>query len=280
VSAPSTVQWLRRAVHRVAVGSQRRALYLATWFLHRARAGWGRARGWLAEGEGLGWLLRAAVLLGLAAFLRKIGTAVLLGIWHRVEDGGAPWLMWAAAVCWTVSAYRAGAEDWEPKRPAIPAEGQAQPEPAADTEKGTVEGTAGATLPAPGAPPVSSVELVAAVRDIGTPHAQLKPLAEHLRTTTDAVRAAAAEVGWPVKDVRMQGRSASAGLRWDDCPSPEDAYPLPDVVGAGQPADDNDDDTGGEGAREGLDVRRTDTGQTMYDLAEQHRITAVLSRKR
>jgi hypothetical protein len=280
VSAPSTVQWLRTAVHRVAVGSQRRALYLAAWTVHRARAGWDRARGWLAEGEGLGWLLRAAVLLGLAALLRKVGTAVLLGIWHRVEDGGAPWLMWTAAVCWTVSAYRAGAEDWEPKRPAIPTEGQAQPEPAADTEKGTVERTPGVTLSAPGAPPVSSVELVAAVRDIGTPHAQLKPLAEHLRTTTDAVRAAAAGVSWPVKDVRMQGRSASAGLRLDDCPSPEDAYPLSDVVGAGQPADDNDDDCLGEGVRKGLDVRRTATGQTMYDLAEKHRITAVLRRKR
>jgi hypothetical protein len=75
-----------------------------------------------------------------------------------------------------------------------------------------------------------------------TPHAQLKPLAEHLGTTTDAVRATAAGLGWAVKDVRMQGRSASAGLRWDEAPSPEQAYPSPGVVGAGQPADDNDDD--------------------------------------
>ena len=80
------------------------------------------------------------------------------------------------------------------------------------------------------------------MREVGTPHAQLKPLAEHLRTTTDAVRAAAAGMGWAVKDVRMQGRSASAGLRWDEVPSPEQAYPDPGVVGAGQLADDDNDD--------------------------------------
>lgn len=251
--APSTVQWLRAAVHRIAVGSGRRATYLAAWTLHRGRSIWARATGWLGEGEGVGWLLRLVVLLGLGAILRKILTTVALGIYHRVEHGGAPWLMWGAAVCWTVSAYRAGADDWKPKRPATPDTPAAdeQEAPASEGESGNAE-----QPPAeqPKTPPVSSVALVAAVRDVGTPHAQLKPLAEHLGTTTDAVRAAAAGLGWAVKDVRMQGRSASAGLRWDEVPSPPPVAPSEASsvqVGA---ADDNDDDRPGEGHGEGLRV--------------------------
>ncbi|MFG2372571.1 hypothetical protein ACGFY9_13970 [Streptomyces sp. NPDC048504] len=271
MSAPSTVQWLRTAVHRVAVGSQRLSLHLTSRALHRARAVWDRARGWLTAGEGLGRLLRAAVLVGAAVLLRKIGTAVAVGVYHRVEHGGAPWLLWGGAACWAIAAYRAGAEGWAPKRRPAPEPDDPQEDAAPET---------GPETPAPTVWPVSPIELIAAVRDIGTPHAQLKPLAEHLRTTTDAVRAAAAGMGWRVKDVRMDGRSSSAGLHWDECPSPEQVYPLSGDVGAGQPADDNDDDTSGEGVREGLDVRRTATGQTMYDLAEQHRITAVLRPKR
>lgn len=253
MSAPSTVQWLRTAVHRIAVGSERRATYLAAWTIHRGRRIWDGARGWLDEGVGIGWLLRAGLLLVAAAILRKIFTAVAVGIYHQVEDGGAPRLLWGAAACWIVSAYRAGAEGWKPKRPAAP-------EPAAgEQEQSPSEGDAVTEQPPaaaeqPKAPPVSPVALVAAVRDVGTPHAQLKPLAEHLATTTDAVRAAAAGIGWPVKDVRMEGRSSSTGLRWDDCPSPPAVAPPGGVVGAGQAADDNDDDRPGEGHGEGLRV--------------------------
>jgi hypothetical protein len=268
VSAPTTAQWLRTAVHRIAVGSQRRSLYLASWTIHRSRAVWERARGWLAAGKGLSWALRLAVLLGLAAFLRKIATAIVLGVYHRVEHGGAPWLMWGAALCWIVSAYRAGADGWEPNRPAIPATADEQPgpEPAA-ADEATPE-AAPCALPAP--PPVSPVGLIAAVRDIGTPHAQLKPLAEHLGVSTDAVRAAAAGMGWTVKDVRMAGRSASAGLRWDEAPSPAPADPFSGVVGAGQRADDNDD-ADEEGAEKGVRVVRTNGGLIVYDLTDTHR---------
>lgn len=253
MSAPSTVQWLRAAVHRIAVGSGRRATYLAAWTAHRGRSIWARATGWLGEGEGVGWLLRLVVLLGLGAVLRKILTAIALGIYHRVEHGGAPWLMWGAAVCWIASAYRAGADDWKPKRPAVP-DSPAADEQEAPASEGESDNAEQPPVEQPKTPPVSPVALVAAVRDVGTPHAQLKPLAEHLGTTTDAVRAAAAGLGWAVKDVRMQGRSASAGLRWDDCPSPTILAPSPGVVGAGQPADDNDDDRPGEGHGEGLRV--------------------------
>lgn len=273
MSAPSTVQWLRAAVHRIAVGSGRRATYLAAWILHRGCRIWARATGWLGEGEGFGWLLRLAGLLVAAAILRKVAVAVALGIYHRVENGGAPWLMWGAAVCWTVSAYRAGAKDWKPKRPAAPApvdEEQEQAPP--EDEVGGEEQTATVEQPKP--PPVSPVALVAAVRDVGTPHAQLKPLAEHLGTTTDAVRAAAAGVGWPVKDVRMQGRSASAGLRWDDCPSPPPVAPFEASSVQVRAADDNDDDRPGEGHQKGLRVEAIGQGGTVVrhpaDTARHH----------
>ncbi|MFF7452117.1 MULTISPECIES: hypothetical protein [unclassified Streptomyces] len=238
MSAPSTVQWLTAAVRRIDIGSRRRATYLTVWTVHRARRRWNVTRAWLDEGTGFGWLLRAALLLGAAALLRKTVTAIAVGIYHRVEDGGAPWLLWAAAASWTVSAYRAGAEGWKPKRPAVP-DAEEQEKAPTDDEQPDL---AAPQQAAPAVPPVSPVALIAAVRDIGTPHAQLKPLAERLGTTTDAVRAAAAGLGWTVKDVRMQGRSASAGLRWDEVPSPPPLDPSPGVVGAGQPADDNDDD--------------------------------------
>lgn len=272
MSAPSTVQWLRTAVHRIAVGSGRRATYLTAWTLHRGRSIWARATGWLGEGEGIGWLLRLAALLVVGAVLRKILAAAALGIYHRIEDGGAPALCWGAAVCWIVSAYRAGADGWKPKRPAVPeAPATDEQEPTApESEPGKEEQPPAAEQPK--ATPVSPVALVAAVRDVGTPHAQLKPLAEHLGTTTDAVRAAAAGVGWPVKDVRMEGRSSSAGLRWDDCPSPTIPAPSPGVVGAGQAADDNDDDRPGEGQEKGLRVVAIGQGgMVVHRLAEMVR---------
>ncbi|MFF3310496.1 hypothetical protein [Streptomyces sp. NPDC002952] len=263
MKALSTVQWLRTAVNRVAVGSERRATYIATWTVHRARYGWKSAGRWLNEASGLAWIVRAALLLAGAAIARKILTAVGASVYERMADGGAPILCWGAAAWWVVSAYRAGAEDWEPKRPAVPqrvsqdaADGQEQAPPAPEQ-------------PPAGPPPVSPVQLVATVRDIGTPHAQLKPLAEHLGTTTDAVRAAAAGIGWPVKDVRMEGRSSSAGLRWDDCPSPTILAPSPGVVGAGQGADDNDDDSGERRGREGFRVEDIGLpGRIVYDPAE------------
>lgn len=249
MSAPTTVDWLRTAVHRIAVGSGRRAAYLAAWVVHRARRVWRSATSWLGEGEGIGWALRLAVLVGAAAVLRKILTAVAVGLYERAASGGAPWLLWGAALGWVVSAYRAGADGWTPKRPANPgdraASESAEEQPAERTDS---EPTPPAAEQAPaGPPPVSPVALVAAVRDIGTPHAQLKPLAEHLGTTTDAVRAAAAGMGWTVKDVRMAGRSSTAGLRWDEVPPLPSPDPSWGVVGAGQAADDNDDDTGGRG---------------------------------
>jgi hypothetical protein len=270
MSAPSTVQWLRAAVHRVGVGSGRRATYLTAWAVHRVCRVWGGARGWLSEGEGVGWVLRLAALLLAAALLRKIVTALAVGVYHHVEGGGAPWMLWGAAVCWIVSAYRAGAEDWKPKRAAAPVDdGQEHAAPERDTGTEQQEQPAAVEQKAP---PVSPVALIAAVRDVGTPHAQLKPLAQHLGTTTDAVRAAAAGLGWAVKDVRMQGRSASAGLRWDEVPSPPSVDPPEASSVQVRVTDDNDDDRPGEGHEKGLRVVAIGQGGVVvHHLAEMVR---------
>ncbi|MFD6324207.1 hypothetical protein ACFWOL_15355 [Streptomyces sp. NPDC058442] len=261
----TTMQWIRQAGQRISTGSGQLAAHLAAQAIDRGRRIWRRATGWLGEASGVSWLLRLAVLLAAAVFLRKIVTAVAVGLYARVESGAAPWLMWGAAGVWVVAAYRCGRDGWELKKPVAKEVPAAEPEPGAEQPAPAVEQT-------PAGPPlVSPVALIAAVRDIGTPHAQLKPLAEHLGTTTDAVRAAAAGLGWEVKDVRMQGRSASAGLRWDEAPSPPPTEPLPTVVGAGQRADDNDDDTDGEEAEKGVRVVRTNGGLIVYDLADVHR---------
>lgn len=231
MSAPTTREWLRTAVDRVAVGTRRLA---ARTIGRLIRVVQGRVGGWP-------WWVQLA--LAYLALLRGPQLLASVGdrIHERVESGAWTGVLTASALLWIVAAYRAGRDDWQP-------EPQIEP----DQADGTEDRPQATTRPGP--PPVSPVALVAAVRDIGTPHAQLKPLAEHLGATTDAVRAAAAGVGWPVKDVRMEGRSSSAGLRWDDCPSPTILAPSPSVVGAGQPADDNDDDASGEGGEKGLRV--------------------------
>ncbi|MEU5624269.1 hypothetical protein [Streptomyces tendae] len=268
--APSTMQWIRQAGQRIATGSGRLAAHLAGRTLLAARRLWQRAEAWLGDPFTFGWLLRLALLIFALAVVRKVAAAVGGGLYAAVDDGRAPWLMWGTAGLWVVATYRCGLDGWKPKRPAA--------EPPTDGEQPEADGqTQQAAAPA-GPTPISPVALIAAVRDIGTPHAQLKPLAEHLATTTDAVRAAAAGIGWTVKDVRMEGRSSSAGLRWDECPSPAPDSPSPGVVGAGQPADDNDDDTSGEGPREGIAVRRTNGGMIIYDLADRHRRRGIVGR--
>ncbi|MEV0441824.1 hypothetical protein AB0I84_05935 [Streptomyces spectabilis] len=247
---PTTVQWLRTAGVRIYTGSGRLTIHLGSRAATRARALCTRLRDWLGRSSGLKWCLKVGALIGAAVLARKIGAAVLGSVYVRVESGAWAPLLWITALAWTIAAYCAGRPGWEPKTPAAVAE-KPDDTPASEDEAPT---KAGAEQPPAGPPSVSPVALVAAVRDIGTPHAQLRPLAEHLGTTTDAVRAAAAALGWPVKDVRMEGRSASAGLRWDEGPSPDRAYPSRGVVGAGQRADDNDDDSPEEGPREGLRV--------------------------
>jgi hypothetical protein len=271
--APTTMQWLRTAARRISRGSSRLAWLLARRITRRGvahgRRMWRGATAWLAAASGLNWLLRAAILGGVVLLARHAAPHLAHALAHHA--GRASGLMGPAVLVWLIAAYRVGRDDWEP--PADdPVEEQPARPAAADGEQLGLATEKTPTGPAP-VPPAS---LVAAVRDIGTPHAHLKPLADHLRTSTDAVRAAAAGMGWPVKDVRMRGRSSTAGLRWDDCPSPAPDSPSPGVVGAGQRADDNDDDADGEGPGKGVRVVRTDGGLIVYDLADTHRRRGVV----
>ncbi|MFF9002631.1 hypothetical protein ACF1GW_35590 [Streptomyces achromogenes] len=268
MSAPTTAQWLRTAVDRVAVGSTRLAAYRGGRLIRGARSRYKRIRAWVGESRGFDKWLRVALLVGAALVARAVGVALARWAYDRIQSGAWWHLLVAAALAWTSAAYRAGRADWQPTPDPAPADVAPDGDEEADAAGEQPEPTEQAPA---GPPPVSPDELVAAVRDIGTPHAQLKPLADHLGTTTDAVRAAARRMGWAVKDVRMAGRSSAAGLRGDEAPSPPPAEPLPGVVGAGQPADDNDDDTDGEGPGEGVRVVRTDGGLIIYDLADTHR---------
>jgi hypothetical protein len=240
------MQWLRTATDRVSDGSRRIGARIVGRVLR-------------ALGDRIGrWPWWVQIALAYAALLR--GPALLAGLGDRVhtqvESGAWSGLLTVSAVLWVVAAYRVGG------RPEL-----APAEPEADEQEQEADTPPVAT--SPGSLPVSPVALVAAVRDVGTPHAQLKPLAQHLGTTTDAVRATAQGMAWAVKDVRMAGRSASAGLRWDECPSPEQVYPSPGVVGAGQPADDNDDDTIESGAQKGFRVVPIgQSGTVVHDPAE------------
>jgi hypothetical protein len=240
------MQWIRQAGQRIGTGSGRLAALLASGTLRRVRTVWRRCTGWLGESTGLAWLLRAGLLLLAAMAVRKAVTAVAASVYERAASGAAPGLLWGAAAVWVIAAYRVGREGWTPKEQPEPTETEAEDEPAPeDVEQPQASAPAGR--------PVMLGELVRAVQSIGTPHAQLVPLAAHLGVTTDAVRATAARAGWEVKDVRMQGRSSTHGLRADEAPPLPSPAPSRDVVGAGQPADDNDD-RGGGGRGEGLRV--------------------------
>lgn len=277
MTAPTTAQWLRAAVDRVAVGSTRLSADRARCVIQRLRRTIRRARAWVGEASGLDQAFRLALLAAAVWILRKVGATLGSWAYHRIESGAWWWLLAACSAVWIVAAYRAGHDDWQPTF--VPAdetsdEGEQAPaeQPTPAVEQSPAEQQTPAVEQAPTGPPsVSPAALVAAVLDIGSPHAQLRPLAEHLGATTDAVRATAAAMGWQVKDVRMPGRSASAGLRGDEVPSPPPPALSWRVVGAGQPADDNDDDTSEGGPGEGVRVVRTDGGLIVYDLADTHR---------
>lgn len=230
MSAPTTIQWIRQAVQRIGTGSVRLAVHLAARAAQGGRSVWRRAVGWLGEGSGIGWLLRLAVLLGVAALLRKVVTAVALGLYERVESGAAPGLMFGAAGVWVVAAYRCGRDGWEPKRRGAetgePMEGEPDEEESAPVEQ------------APAGPPLPTFQqLCAALDRVGTPHAHIAVLAADLGTSSERVREALDRCGVSVTDVRMRGRGSSTGIKGDALPAP--AAPSDGVVGAGQPANND-----------------------------------------
>jgi hypothetical protein len=261
VSAPpTTVQWLRRAVDRISIGSGRRATQITAAALRAVRRTWGAGKGWLEEATGIiSWVLRAALLLLAALIARKVVTAVASGLYERITHGGAPWLLWSAALAWTIAAYRAGAEGWTPKRDDE------------DTSTTVSEDEGGGEPEDPHAG--FRIELALALHAVGSPHAHISALAEYLGAPANRVRAALTEVGIPISGgVRMRGRpvAVSPGVKRQDFP------PLPptgreDTPGGPLTSNNNSNNSADEGPREGLRVERTHGGITIYDLADTHR---------
>ncbi|MFJ9758304.1 hypothetical protein [Streptomyces sp. NPDC101149] len=254
MTAPTTGQWLRTAGERIYVGSGRLFWLLARKVTGRARTSGQGVRAWLVETPGLNWLFRAGLLLLGALLLKKVIVAVAGGLARRVD--AAPWLMWPLVIAWLIAAYRVGRPDWPPPK-AREAESEV-----------TVEREDGEPHQVPSAP--GAAELVAAVRQIGTPHAHLAALAEHLGTTGERVREGCAAAGLEVTAVRMRGRGSSTGVRGDVLP------PLPSpapecVVAAGQPANNDNNNASGDEPREGVRVQHIEGGLIVYDLSDSQR---------
>lgn len=274
----TTTEWLRAATARISRGSGRLCTIIARRItakgLAKGRAWWAGITGWLGDASGLAWLLRLALLLLGALILRKILTAVALGIGHRADS--ARWLLWPLLIAWIIAAYRVGHPGWEPKpepdpKPEQPADKEEeengdQDEP--DEDERPVEPEQ--ELPPP--PPLPSLEdLRVAVATVGTPHAHITVLAETLGTTPDRVREALAQWTIPVEPVRMKGRGSSTGVKGDPFPAPLPAQESPPefVVAAGQPPNNDNNN--------GPTVDRSAWGITITDPADTHRQQTVRS---
>lgn len=222
MSVPTTREWLRTAVDRVAVGSRR----LAARTIGRViRAVQGRASGWP-------WWVQ----LGLAyvALLRGPQLLASVGdrVHERVESGAWTGVLTVSAVLWIVAAYRAARDEDEP-----PVESEADVEDDGQEQAGpTVEqAPAGPLLPI-------LPDLRISLAKVGTPHAHIAVLADDIGTTPERVREALDKWQIPVEPVRMQGRGSSTGVKGGVAvhpalaPRPEDVA----VVAAGQPTNNND----------------------------------------
>jgi hypothetical protein len=249
VSAPTSIEWLRAAVGRVAVGSERLAVHYARRLAARARAWYARVRDWLNSSTGLGWWAKAALLALALILLRKIVTGMAAAMYRRIESGTWSWMLWPAVIIWLIAAYRAGRPGWTPKTPAAAA--AEEPEPQDDEQTNVASDTAEQQPAQPRVP--TGHALAAAVRAIGTPHAHIAALAEHLHTTAERVREGCAAAGIPVGDVRMRGRGASTGVRGDALPALLDRAPS-GVVGAGEPANNDNNNTSAAPLEKGLRV--------------------------
>lgn len=255
------MQWLRRAAHRISVGSGRLTLLIARRISRRGAArlrAWSAGvRAWLKQASGIAWLLRVACLVFLAIVARKAFLAVAAALAGHA-DALANRLIGPLSLVWIVVAYRIGHEDWEmPDEPDEPDEDdrQADEEPA-DTPAGPpadAEPAGSSERPLP-----TLWQLAIALHEVGAPHAQLVPLAACLGTTTDRVRQACTAAGIRIRGgVRMEGRSVSPGIAAEDFP-PRPPLPAPSHQGAdgallgGLTSNNNDNNTTTLPTREGL----------------------------
>jgi hypothetical protein len=261
-AAPTTLQWIRGAAHRVGRGSGRLTLWIARRVTRRSTErlrAWGSGiRQWLAAASGLNWLLRVACLVVAGLVAREVLLAVSGGLAGRVGAVAGPLVGWASLV-WVVVAYRIGREDWRPRdeQPTEPAPSIEQP----------VDDPAGAEPATPAERPLPTPwQLALALHEVGAPHAQLVPLAAYLGTTTDRVRQACAAAGIRIRGgVRMEGRSVSPGIAAEDFP-PRPSLPSPSRQGAdgallgGVTSNNNDNNATTLQTREGLLIITDDLG--------------------
>ncbi|WP_392967210.1 hypothetical protein [Streptomyces sp. LN245] len=222
MTAPTTKEWLRAAVDRIALGSTRLVTHHAGRALRAVTARVSRWPWW--------------VQLGLAALALRGGLPAMtaLGAWvHRKASAGSSWLFIAAAL-WLLAAYRAGHPDWKPK-------GTDEPEPSApgEDDEDQEQEQPGSAREQPRIPTVE--ELREALAKVGTPHAHLAALATELGIASEQVREALDRCGVTVEAVRMRGRGSSTGVKGDALPA--STAPPERVVAAGQPAN-NDNNNG------------------------------------
>jgi hypothetical protein len=95
-------------------------------------------------------------------------------------------------------------------------------------------------------------ELCESLARVGTPHAHIAVLAHDLGTTPERVREALDACGVQVEAVRMQGRGSSTGVKGDALPTPRST--LGGVVGAGQPANNDNNNASATTPEKGLRV--------------------------
>ncbi|MER6607365.1 hypothetical protein ABT282_15985 [Streptomyces sp. NPDC000927] len=136
-SDQTTTQWVRTAGNRIAVGTNRICLICARRAAMKAVAK-GRAwaagvKEWLAESEGIAWLVKIGMLAVGALILRKIAIGGVTGLGYLAQSDAWRVLLWPAGAIWLIAAYRVGHPDWTPP---------ADPEQPENAEKGApAEGT-------------------------------------------------------------------------------------------------------------------------------------------
>lgn len=117
-------------------------------------------------------------------------------------------------------------------------------------------------------------ELCESLARVGTPHAHVAVLAHDLGTTPERVREALNACGVRVEAVRMQGRGSSTGVKGDALPA---LRPSPGgVVGAGQPANNDNNNADSPSPEEGVRVEPIGlSGTVTYhpaDAVRRHRV--------
>ncbi|MEV0115856.1 hypothetical protein AB0H77_21845 [Streptomyces sp. NPDC050844] len=265
--APTSIEWLRAAAGRICVGSQRLAVHLGRRLATRVKALYERIRDWLNSSTGLSWWVKVVLLVLAFLLLRKVVTSVAGGVYRRIESGAWSWMLWPAVLLWLIAAYRAGRPGWKPKAPAAAVAEEPEPEEErpADVGSETSEEPSSAPRTEPRVPTFR--ELCAALAAVGTPHAHLAVLASQLGTSPDLVREGLDRCGVTVQAVRMRGRGSSTGVKGDALPPPRAARGS--VVAAGQPANNDNNNTPDETPREGLRVKAIGQGgRLVYDPAD------------